>query len=350
MLVVLSARLSCAATPADYEENLVVTPDLFKVNHGSSIVELGDHSLLCCWCAGSDECAPDVKIFSSRFDPATKMWTAPAVVAAGGERTEGSWMRTKTFGNCALFLDDEGVVWLFYAAPPMGGWTFARVDYKTSMDAGRTWSGAKSLVGSFGNLSRNKPLQLSPHKFAIPLYKEFWPKYGYTCTVTVSRGTIASKTFENIPGPENIQPALVRRSETELVAYLRDPKWQSLMFSHCNAPDRKWSTAERLNLPNPNAAIDAVQTDDGKTLLVYNDSKKGRNPLSLAYSENGRDFKKIWNFEYSPTGGGSFSYPAIIRAADGSYHVTYSHNRRRAIKHVHFSQTWLNEKMATAEK
>lgn len=346
MAVAVLANLVCAA---DYEEDFVVAPGVFKVSHGSSIVELGDQGLLCCWCAGSDECAPDVKIYSSRLDPATKRWTAPAVVAAGGERAEDNWMRTKTFGNCALFFDDEGVVWLFYAAPPLGGWTSARVHYKTSTDAGRTWSGAKTLVGSFCNLPRNKPLQLSPHKFAIPLYKDFWHnKYGYTCTVTVSHGTIMSKTFETIPGPENIQPALVRRSESELVAYLRDPAWQSLMFSRYNMADRKWSVAEKLHLPNPNAAVDAVQGDEGKTLLVYNDSKKGRNPLSLAYSENGRDFKKIWNFEYAPTGGGSFSYPAIIRAADGSYHVTYSHDRRRAIKHVHFLQTWLNEKIAAA--
>jgi predicted neuraminidase len=167
--------------------------------------------------------------------------------------------------------------------------------------------------------------------------------------LTVSGGEIRSKTFERIDGPENTQPTLVQRSEKELVAYLRDPTWESLMFSHCDPSQLQWSSAERLQMPNPNAAIDAVQTNDGQTLLVYNDSKKGRNPLSLAYSENGRDFKKIWDFEYSPSGG-SFSYPAIIRAADGSYHLTYSHERRSAIKHVHFSQAWLNEKIAAVQR
>lgn len=332
---------------AEYEEDLVVAAGQFQVCHGSSIVELPDRSLLCCWYAGSDECAPDVKIYSSRFEAATQTWSAPAIVAAHNERAEGRWLRTKTFGNCALFVDDEKVAWLFYAAMPMGGWSSARVDYKTSKDSGQNWSRPKTLVGTFCNLPRNKPLQLRPHQFVIPLYKNFGHKYGYTCTVTVSDGKITNKTFENIPGPQHTQPAIVRRNDNELMAYLRDPTWQSLMFSRFKAADREWSTAERLVIPNPNAAIDAVQTEDGKTLLVYNDSKKGRNPLSLAYSENGHDFKKIWDFEYAPTGG-SFSYPAIIRAADGSYHLTYSHERRRAIKHVHFSQAWLNEKIATA--
>ena len=344
--MMFTAPLSFVTTPADYEEDLVVAPGRFSVCHGSSIAELPDHSLFCCWYAGSDECAPDVKIYSSRFEPATKTWSAPAIVAAHNERAEGRWLRTKTFGNCALFVDDEQIVWLFYAALPMGGWSSARVDYKTSKDGGQTWSQPKTLVGTFCNLPRNKPLQLSTHQFVIPLYKNFGHKYGYTCTVTVSGGAIISKTFESIPGPEHTQPALARRNDNELIAYLRDPTWQSLMFSRCNVADRKWSTAERLLIPNPNAAIDAVQTENGKTLLIYNDSKKGRNPLSLAYSENGRDFKKIWDFEFAPTGGGSFSYPAIIRATDGSYDLTYSHEWRSAIKHVHFSQAWLNEKIA----
>lgn len=332
---------------ADYEEDLVISAGKFQVNHGSSIAELPDGSLLCCWYAGSDECAPDVKIYSSRFDRAAKTWSSPRVIATHGERAEGRLLRTKTYGNCALFVDDEKVLWLFYAAMPIGGWSSARVDYKTSKDASQTWSAAKTLVGWFCNMPRNKPLQLGAHQFTIPLYRNFWPKRGYTCTLTVSRGEIVRKTFEKIPGAEHTQPALVRRNDQQLVAYLRDPTWESLMFSQGDVAQRKWSRAERLALPNPNAAIDAVQADAGRTLLVYNDSTKGRNPLSLAYSENGRDFKRIWNFEHSPTGA-SFSYPALIRASDGSYHLTYSHERRSAIKHVHFSQTWLNEKIASA--
>jgi predicted neuraminidase len=347
VVLFLRAHAICVSAQTDYEQNLIAVPDQCPVNHGSSIVELSDHNLLCCWYGGSNECAPDIKIYSSRYDSATKTWSAPAVVAAHNERAEGRWLRTKTFGNCALFIDDENVVWLFYAALPLGGWSSARVDYKTSRDNGQTWSPAKVLVGTFCNLLRNKPLRLGPGKFTVPLYQNFGHKYGYTCTLTVSGGEIKSKTYERIDGPENTQPSLVQRSEKELVAYLRDPTWQSLLFSHCDPADLKWSTAERLQLPNPNAAIDAVQSDDGKTLLVYNDSKKGRNPLSLAYSENGRDFKKIWDFEYSASGG-SFSYPAIIKTADGSYHLTYSHDRRSAIKHVHFSQAWLSEKIAAA--
>ena len=317
-LLLISSSLLRAA---DYEENLVVGLDKFPVNHGSSIVELRDGSLLCCWYAGSDECAPDVKIYSSRFDATSRTWSAPAIVADDGERTEGRWMRTKTFGNCALFLDEENVLWLFYATMPFGGWSTASVDYKTSNDGGQSWSPAKILVWRWCNLPRNKPIPLGAHQFAIPLYRNVWPKHGYTCTVTVSKGEITNKTFEDIPGPAQTQPALVRRSENEIVAYLRDPTWQSLLFARCHVAERKWLPAERLALPNPNAAIDAVQTDDGKTLLVYNDSKKDRNPISLAYSENGRDFKKIWNFEYARHGG-AFSYPAIIKASDGSYHLT----------------------------
>jgi len=340
--VLWAARIASAA---EYEENFVIAPGHFKVNHGSSIVELSDGSLLCCWYAGSDECAPDVKIYASKFDALRQSWSPPAAVAGGGERAEGRWLRSKAFGNCALFLDEEKVLWLFYTSLPFGGWTCASVDYKTSLDEGQTWSQPTMLVGTFGNLTRGKPLALAPHKFMVPLYKNLGHKHGYTCTLTVSRGQITGKTFQDIPGPENTQPALARRGDNELVAYLRDPTWQSLLFARFDSAQGKWSVAERLNLPNPNAAVDAVQADEGKTLLVYNDSRKGRNPISLAGADNGRDFKKIWDFEYARTGGGSFSYPAIIRAANGDYHVTYSYDHRHAIKHVRFSPAWLKEKM-----
>ena len=67
------------------------------------------------------------------------------------------------------------------------------------------------LVGTFGNLTRSKPIALTSGKFAVPMYKNLGHKHGYTCTLTVSHGQITDKTFADIPGPENTQPALARR-------------------------------------------------------------------------------------------------------------------------------------------
>ena len=282
--------------PAEYEQRLVLPARQFKTNHGSSITELPDKSLLCAWYAGSKECAPDVSIYSSRFDPVAKEWSAPAVLATHGERAEWRILPYKSVGNVALHVDDEGIVWAFYAAIPFGGWTIARVDYRTSKDMGATWSRPKTLIKMFSNMPRSEPVRVGPGQFAIPLYHNILRKHGYTCTVTVAGGEIIRRSYEAIPGEKHTQPAIVRRSDGDLYAYLRDPTWKSLMFSRFDVAQRKWSRAERLDIVNPNAAVDAEQTPDGKTLLVYNDSPKNRVPLSLADSNDGRNFKKIWSF------------------------------------------------------
>jgi hypothetical protein len=83
-------------------------------------------------------------------------------------------------------------------------------------------------------------------------------------------------------------------------------------------------------LPNPNSGIDAVGLKDGRVLLVYNHTDKGRSPLNLAVSADGNEWNSFAALETDP---GEYSYPAIIQAADGSVHVTYTWNRKK-IRHV----------------
>src|SRR4030095_5408112 len=91
-----------------------------------------------------------------------------------------------------------------------------------------------------------------------------------------------------------------------------------------------WGTMKAIALPNPNAGIDAVMLKDGRSLLVYNHTQKGRSPLNVAVSSDG----KLWNaavvLEDQP---GEYSYPAVIQTADGLVHITYTWKRQR-IKHV----------------
>ena len=91
------------------------------------------------------------------------------------------------------------------------------------------------------------------------------------------------------------------------------------------------------SLPNPNAGIDAVMLRDGRGLLVYNHTEKGRSPLNVAVSSDG----KLWNaalvLEDKP---GEYSYPAVIQTTDGLVHITYTWKRQR-IKHVVIDPTKL---------
>ena len=83
-------------------------------------------------------------------------------------------------------------------------------------------------------------------------------------------------------------------------------------------------------LPNPNSGIDAVTLADGRFLIVYNHTTRGRSPLNVAVSKDGKVWDAALVLESEP---GEYSYPAVIQSADGKVHITYTWRRQR-IKHV----------------
>lgn len=86
-----------------------------------------------------------------------------------------------------------------------------------------------------------------------------------------------------------------------------------------------------IDLPNPNSGIDAVTLRDGRHLLVYNHTNRGRSPLNLAVSSDGWHWNAALVLEDEP--GAEFSYPALIQSSDHLVHVTYTW-KRRLIKHA----------------
>jgi predicted neuraminidase len=63
---------------------------------------------------------------------------------------------------------------------------------------------------------------------------------------------------------------------------------------------------------------------------VYNPTKSGRTPLTVALSVNAETWHDVVSLETDP---GEYSYPAVIQTADGLIHITYTWQRKR-IKHV----------------
>jgi predicted neuraminidase len=90
-------------------------------------------------------------------------------------------------------------------------------------------------------------------------------------------------------------------------------------------------------LPNPNSGTDAVTLYDGRHLLVYNHTTKGRSPLNLALSSDGKSWQAALLLEIAP---GEYSYPAIIQTSDGLVHITYTWKRQK-VRHVEIDPTKL---------
>jgi len=57
---------------------------------------------------------------------------------------------------------------------------------------------------------------------------------------------------------------------------------------------------------------------------------RGRTPLAVAVSRDGRAWKKVLTLEDEP---GEYSYPAVIQTSDGRVHITYTWKRQR-VRHV----------------
>lgn len=320
-----------------YTEDFVSPPGMFPANHGSSIVELPSGELMTCWYAGTAEKAKDVQVQCSRKTGDAETWEPPQVAVARGERMPKTPFKYRSLGNAALYLDSENILWLFYT-PIMffDGWSAAHVDYKTSTDFGKTWSKAKTFRGFFGNLAKNKPIKLDDSHFMVPLYHELITHTGYSCIVKHEGGKIDSKRCLHIPGSKQIQPSLVITDAGELLSYMRMNKHTNIEVKEFNFKTKRWKKTGATNLPNPDAGIDAINYE-GMVLMVYNDSSESRNVMSLAYSTDGKNFTKIWDFEK----GVDCSYPAIIKASDGKVHVTYTYDFRGAIKHITFNSEWL---------
>ncbi|PYI78168.1 MAG: hypothetical protein DMF04_04175, partial [Verrucomicrobia bacterium] len=161
MVVFWSARISAAflfvlaasiAHGEIFSSSIVSAEATMPVQHGSSILELDDGSLLVSWYAGTTEAARDSRILLRHSTSGGATWEPTQIAVSPHERAAESWFSSKAVGNTVLFEDENKFVWLFYAAIEFGGWSGAHVDYKISTDRGRTWSTSRRLTSGQGDI------------------------------------------------------------------------------------------------------------------------------------------------------------------------------------------------------
>ena len=298
--------------------------------HASTIVETPSHELVAAWFGGTRERSPDVGIWLSRKEKSG--WT-PSVEVANGVQPDGT--RHPTW-NPVLFQPRTGPLMLFYKVGPSpeNWWGMVR----TSSDAGRTWSEAQRLPDGILGPIKNKPVQLADGTILSPTSTESETEPS-RWRVHFERSSDGGKTW-TATQPLNdgltmaaIQPSILFRDKIggdRLLAVGRTR--QSKVFATTSDDGGKsWSALSLLDdLPNPNAGTDALTLADGRHLIVYNPVTRGRSPLALAVSRDGRVWTKVLTLEDQP---GEYSYPAVIQTSDGRLHITYTWKRQR-VKHV----------------
>jgi len=294
----------------------------FPSCHASTLVET-PQGIAAAWFGGTHEKHPDVAIWLSYFQNGT--WSKPVEVANG---IQGNGKRYPLW-NPVLFQMPGKELILFYKDGPAPDEWWGML--KRSFDGGKTWSAAEQLPKDIYGPIKNKPELLADGTLICPsssedhdwrLHMEFTKDAGKTWTRTdaLNDGVTTSAIQPSILKLPGGKLQLVCRSENDFV-----------LQSISSDQGKSWSALAPTTLLNPNSGIDAVTLKDGRHIIVYNNTKKGRSPLNVAISSDGQNWQDIAILENEP--GGEFSYPAVIQAADGKVHITYTWKRKK-IKHV----------------
>lgn len=293
--------------------------------HASTIVQATDGTLLAAWFGGTRERNPDVGIWVAR-QASDGSWGKPVEVANG---VQPGGTRLPCWNPVLCQPRGAPLILFFKVGPSPSQWWG---EMMISDDGGKTWRDRRKLPGGGLGPIKDKPEQLADGSILCPSSDET----GSTWRVHFELTRDLGKTWQKI-GPiegcdefPSIQPTILKLGGEKLQILCRTRGKGVISTSVSEDGGKSWSALRGTKLLNPNSGIDAVTLADGRHLLVYNPTKKGRTPLAVAVSKDGIKWRDVVTLETEP---GEYSYPAMIQAADGKVHITYSW-KRESVKHV----------------
>ncbi len=303
------------------EEYIFKNPPFVQC-HAPTIEQTSDGTLVVAWFAGTREGHEDVGIWVSRYEKGK--WTESVEVVNGimsPQHRYPCW-------NPVLFQPLEGPLLLFFKVGPHPDQWWGELIL--SEDQGETWKQRRWLGPDLLGPIKNKPIQLSDGTVVCPSSSEH---DGWRVHLEVTKGFKDWEIIDSIshgPAWEVIQPTLLQYSTVKLQMLCRTKGVGFIAESWSNDRGKTWSQLRATSLPNPNSGIDAVTLNDGRQLLIYNHASKGRTPLNVGVSSDGKNWTMQLTLENQP---GEFSYPSVIQTVDGMVHIVYTYNRKM-IKHV----------------
>jgi predicted neuraminidase len=289
----------------------------------ASTIEQTKQGLVAAWFGGTREKHPDVGIWFSRHDG--KAWSEPVEVANG---VQDAATRHPCW-NPVLFQMPSGPLLLFYKVGPSPSTWWGMLI--RSDDGGLTWSKPERLPDEIAGPIKNKPILLADGRLLCGSSTEDDNRWRVHMEWTADAG----KTWERAPSlcdgiaQGAIQPTILRHGE-RLQILCRNRLGGQIWQGWSDDKGRTWSKLEHAKLPHPGSGIDGVTLKDGRQLLVYNHTIKGRSPLNVALSDDGQSWQAAVVLESEP---GEYSYPAVIQTDDGLVHITYTWKRTR-VRHV----------------
>ncbi|MBN1855056.1 MAG: exo-alpha-sialidase [Pirellulales bacterium] len=378
-LVAASALLPASAEP-QYSSELIFPPHP-QHNHAPGIVECPNGDLLVSWYRGSGErTADDVAVFGARKKQDADHWSEPFVMAD-----------TPGFPDCntCMMIDRQDRLWLFWPTILANSWESCLTNFRVSEDFGEPgaprWNRQGLILlkpddfrikahqlldqlleqyrGSLSNEQqaefgevrqrldqklyqrlgwqpRCKPTVLPSGRILLPLYSD---TFSISIMAISDDEGLTWYASQPLIGFGNIQPAVLRRNNGELVAYMRDNGIRNrIRVATSRDEGLSWSPVTEEVLPNPGSGLDGIRLANHHWLLVYNDTVEGRRSLAISLSDDeGNSWKWTRHLEQHKTG--AYHYPAVIQGKDETIHIVYSHftEAGKSMKHVACNEAWI---------
>lgn len=350
-------------------------------NHAPGIAELSHGELLVSWYRGAGERkADDVAVFGARLKRGQPEWSEAFLMHD-----------TPGFPDCntALMTDSRGRLMLFWPVIIANSWesclTHVKISDNPSGDGAPRWNSdqtillkpddfsgeatialdqmlatlpvplseeqkakieeAKNLLGDklhqrLGWQPRCKPTVLPSGRILLPLYTDT-----FSISIMAISDDGGSTWFASKPllGFGAIQPAVLRRDDGTLVAYMRENGYSG-HIRICESSDEgiTWGPVGVSELINPGSGLDGVRLRNGHWVLIHNDTASGRNKLAVSLStDEGRTWIASRHLEDHPEG--SYHYPCVIQTSDGLIHSVYSYfcDQGKTMKHAAFNEEWI---------
>jgi predicted neuraminidase len=259
----------------------------------------------------------------------------------------------RKLGNPVVHLDSDGLLHLYVVGVSLGGWSGSainRVVYRddTCAAIGHINQLITTPFLNLGTLVRGAALEQENGIDVLPAYHEAIRKFPMILRIGHD-GRVIHRHRVKVRGAL-FQPWVLVREGGGLEMFLRRGEGVEARVHYAVGSDEgnEWSEAQALETANPNAGISAIRLDDGSYLQAVNPGTEVRSELVLLRSETATGaWRRVYEVDNSKREDDErhfaqveYSYPWLMRGADGVIHLFYTWNRRE-IRHLRIGQRQL---------